>query len=449
MSVNIKLKKGFDIKLEGAANLSVASVDQPETFAVKPSSFVGFQRPKMLVKEGDVVKAGDPLFFDRKQEGVMYTAPVSGEVVAINRGAQRRLLEVVILKDKDIEYREFPKVSVDSLIKEDAKKTMLESGAWLELVQRPFAVVANIEADPRAIFISAFDTHPLAADTNFVLKGQEQYLQAGIEVLKKFTSNIHINVDNSSNIMAGLKGATINTFAGIHPAGNVGVQIHHVDPIRSGEDVVWTLTPQGLAIIGKLFTEGRYDTKKLVAIAGSEVSNPEYIETYVGARLDKVLSKKVSGSNVRVISGNVLTGEAIAKDGYLNHYDNLVTVIPEGNKPRFFLSDGWLAPIFNRLSFHKAFGLFAGSSKTYKLDTSLNGEERAFVFSGQFEKVLPMDIYPTYLLKAIMANDYDEMEALGIYELAEEDLALCEFIDVSKHDVQAILRRGLDELRLA
>ncbi|MEH0154133.1 Na(+)-translocating NADH-quinone reductase subunit A [Limibacter armeniacum] len=451
MSKNIQLKKGFDIKLVGQAQPSVATIEQPETFAVKPTDFAGFQRPKVLVKEGDTVKAGDVLFFDRKQEDVMYTAPVSGEVVEIKRGAQRKLLEVIILADKQIEYKQFSVPSIADLSLEQAKATMLESGVWPQIVQRPFAVVANSEVTPRAVFISGFDSHPLAPDFEFLYKGQEKYLQAGIDVLKKFTSDVHVNINSaaSSSIFANLNGVTVNKVSGPHPAGNVGVQIHHIAPIAGAEDVVWTLNPTGLAQIGKLFTEGIYDTKKLVAIAGSEVESPEYVETYGGARLNKVVAAKVKNSHVRIISGNVLTGESVGKDGYLGYYDQLVTVLPEGDKPRFFLTDGWLGFITDRLSFHRAFGLLGGKNKTYKLDTSLNGEERAFVMTGAFEKVLPMDIYPTYLLKAIMAGDYEEMEALGIYEVAEEDLALCEFIDVSKHDVQAMIREGIEMLRLS
>lgn len=451
MSANIKLKKGFDINLAGKAKTSVAAIDQPETFAVKPTDFVGFQRPKVLVKEGDNVKAGDPLFFDRKQEAVMYTAPVSGEIVEIKRGAQRKLLEIIILADKKVEYKPFPTAALDSLSTEDVKDVLLQSGAWTQIIQRPFAVVANPDVAPRAIFVSAFDSHPLAPDYEFLFKGQEKYLQEGINVLQKFTQTIHVNVDGSKSagVFSNLSGVTLNKFTGPHPAGNVGVQIHHLSPIAGGEDMVWTLSPFALAQIGKLFTEGIYDTKKLVAITGSEVSNPEYIETYAGAKLDKVINAKVSNKNVRVISGNVLTGEAIPEDGFLGHYDQHVTVIPEGNKSRFFLTEGWMAPIASRLSFHRALGLIGSKSKEYKLDTSLNGEERAFVMTGAFEKVVPMDIYPTYLIKAIMAQDFEEMEALGIYEVAEEDFALCEFIDVSKHDVQAMIREGLDLVRLS
>ncbi|PWJ42842.1 Na(+)-translocating NADH-quinone reductase subunit A [Sediminitomix flava] len=450
MSKNITLKKGFDIKLKGKAELNLLNVDQPETFALKPTDFVGMIRPKALVKEGDTVKAGTPILFDAKQEGVMYTAPVSGEVVGIIRGEKRRLMEVRILADKEIQYVEFPKYTdLASVSKEDAKTAMLSSGVWPQLVQRPYAVVANPSQEPKAVFVSGFDSHPLAPDYEFLFKGQEQYLQAGIDILKKFAPEVHVTTNGKagSSILAGLN-ATQHKVSGPHPAGNVGVQIHHINPINKGE-VVWTINPFGLLQIGKLFLEGKYDASKLVAVAGSELNKTGYVQTYLGANVKKMVEGNLAQDNVRVISGNVLTGSSIEKDGYVGFYDHVISVLPEGDKPRFFLKDGWLGFITDRLSFHKAWGLLGGASKEYALDTSLNGEERAFVMTGAFEKVVPMDILPTHLIKAIMAKDYDNMEALGLYEVAEEDLALCEFIDVSKHDVQGIIREGIDMLRLS
>lgn len=447
MSKFVKLKKGFDIRLVGKADKKIVPVAPSETYVLKPTDFVGLQSPKLLVHEGDKVKAGTPLLFDRKSEEVLYSSPVSGEVIEINRGEKRKLLSVKILADKTIEYVEFPKYSdaeISNLSREDILSNLLKSGSWINIIQRPFGIVADPQDTPKSIFISTFDTHPLAPDTAFLLKGQEQNFQIGINILKKLTSGIvHLGVNanaQASSFFTNVKDVQINKISGPHPAGNVGVHIHHIDPINKG-DVVWTVSPWGVAHIGKLFSEGKYDASKVIALVGSEVKNPQYYEVISGTSISKLVEQNLKSDNVRFISGNVLTGERIEKDGYLGHYHNMVTVIPKGN---YYEMLGWIKPT-TRLSFHRAFGLlsFLNPKKEYVLDTNTRGEERAFVMTGAFERVLPMDIYPTHLLKAILAQDYDDMEALGIYEVIEEDLALCEFIDVSKHDVQAILRDGL------
>ncbi|NME69551.1 Na(+)-translocating NADH-quinone reductase subunit A [Flammeovirga aprica JL-4] len=451
MSNNVKLKKGFDIKLVGEAAESIAkNIDTPTTFAIKPEDFPGMIRPKAVVKVGEKVKAGDPILIDGKLEEVKYTSPVSGEIVEIQRGERRKLLAVVVKADAQVEYKEFPVKPIDQVSKEEAQAILLESGVWPQLVRRPYAVVANPSDTPRALFVSAFDSHPLAPNYEFTLKGQESYIQAGIDVLKKFTPKVYLGLSGSksSTLFDGLAGVEKNKFSGPHPAGNVGVQIHHTAPVTSANDVVWTISPEGLAQVGKLFKEGKYDAKRIIAIAGPKVDKPEYMETYAGVNLETISAAKIKGDNVRVVSGNVLTGYAVGKNGFLGYYSNMVTALEEGNKARFFLSDGWLAPITSRLSFHKAFGLLGSTSKKYALDTNTNGQDRPFAVTGSFEKVVPMDIYPMYLLKAILAYDYENMEALGIYEVAEEDLALCEFIDVSKHDIQKIVRQGLDTMRL-
>ncbi len=452
MSETIKLKKGFDINLAGKAEKKIAEIDQPETFALKPSDFPGISRPKLHVAEGDNVKAGTPLLFDKVFPDVQYTSPVSGEIVEIKRGEKRRLLEIKILADKEIEYEEFKKHSVSdvtSLSREDAQELMVKSGVWPNIIQRPYGVVADPADTPKSIFISTFDTNPLAPDYSFLLEGQEQYFQAGINVLKKFTSGlIHVNINARAEvapIFASVEGATVNKISGPHPAGNVGVQIHHIDPINKG-DLVWTVNPFGVAQIGKLFIEGKYDASKLVALTGSEVSNPQYYKTYTGACINKFIEGNVKSDHVRHISGNVLTGTKIEKDGYLGFYDHQFTVIPEGDYEEAF---GWILPSAKKLSFHRGFGLlsFLNAKKEFVVDTNTHGESRAFVVTGEFEKVLPMDILPTYLFKAIMAEDFDDMEALGIYEVIEEDVALCEFIDVSKHELQGLVREGINLLK--
>jgi Na+-transporting NADH:ubiquinone oxidoreductase subunit A len=445
----IRLKKGFTINLAGKAAAKVVEVDQPETFVIKPTDFFGIYMPKPVVKEGDVVKAGTPLFHDKKHENVMYVSPVSGEVVEIKRGEKRKLLEIKILADKKVESESFKKYSVSeiaNLSAADLKEQLLRSGVWPNLVQRPFGVVADPGITPKAIHISAFDTHPLAPDYSILFKGQDHFFQVGIDILKKLTSGpVHINTHSTSEIatvFSQVKGAEVNKFSGPHPAGCVGVQIHHIDPINKGQ-VVWTINPVGVIQIGKLFLSGMYDASKLVAVTGSEVKTPQYYKTYTGASVKKFLENNLANDHVRVITGNPLTGTAIGKDGHLGFFDNQLSVLPEGDYAEFV---GWITPGERKLSFHRAIGLFSflSPNKERVVDTNTHGEPRAFVQSGIFEQVTPMDIYPTFLLKSILAEDIDEMEALGIYEVIEEDLALCEFVDVSKHKVQEILREGLE-----
>ncbi|MCK6618227.1 MAG: Na(+)-translocating NADH-quinone reductase subunit A [Cyclobacteriaceae bacterium] len=448
----IRLKKGFDINLAGKAASTIASLDQPETFAVKPTDFHGIYMPKPVVKEGDQVKAGSVLFHDKKNEQIVFTAPVSGEVVEIKRGEKRKLLEIKILADKNIEYLSFNRYSVSELAgltREKALEQLLASGVWVNIIQRPFGVVADPAEKPKSIFISAFDSGPLAPDYNILFKGQEQFFQAGIDVLKKFTPGpVHVNVHSGreiSPVFSQVKGVELNKFSGPHPSGCVGVQIHHLDPVNKG-NVVWTINPQGVIQIGKLFLNGVYDASRIIAVAGSEVKNPQYYKTYTGACVKKFLDNNLKQNHVRVVSGNVLTGTSIGPEGYIGFFDHLVTVIPEGDYYEFL---GWIKPTVNKISFQRAFGLlsFLTPKKEFVADSNTRGEPRAFVQTGVFEKVTPMDILPTYLIKAIIAEDYDEMEALGIYEVIEEDLALCEFVDVSKHNVQEILREGIDLIR--
>jgi Na+-transporting NADH:ubiquinone oxidoreductase subunit A len=445
----IKLKKGFTINLAGKASTTVVDSIHPETFVIKPTDFQGLYMPKPMVKEGDSVKAGTPLFHDKKHENVLYTSPVSGEIVEIKRGEKRKLLEIKVLADKVVEYESFGKYSVSDIANlsvDKLKQQILNSGLWPWLVQRPFGVVADPSATPKAIHISAFDTAPLAPDYSILFKGQDQYFQVGVDILKRFTSGaVHVNVHNSSEIpttFSQAKGVELNKFSGQHPASCVGVQIHHIDPINKG-DVVWTISPLGVIQIGKLFLTGVYDASRLVAVAGSEVKKPQYYKTYTGASVKRFIDNNLNNDHVRVISGNPLTGVAIGKEGHVGFYDHQISVLPEGDYYEFL---GWIAPGKNKLSLQRAIGLFSflSPNKERVIDTNTHGEPRAFVQSGVFEQVTPMDILPTHLLKSILAEDIDEMEALGIYEVIEEDLALCEFVDVSKHKVQQIVREGID-----
>lgn len=451
MGINKKLKKGFDINLAGKPVAEIVEVNA-KSVAVKPAEFPGFIKPKVLVKEGDTIKAGETLYYDKDMPSVKFASPVSGKVAGIIRGAKRKLLEITIDADSDIQYKDFGKNSVSEIAKlsrENVVEKLAESGLWPSLVQRPFAVVAKLEDKPKAIYISGFDSSPLAPDYSFLLKGKEEAFVSGIEILKKLASkvNLSIHADKElSNAYSKAKGLEVHKFSGPHPVGNVGVQIHHIEPINKG-DVVWTINPVAVAQIGKLFSEGIYDASKLIAVTGSEVTAPKYYKTVTGVSANELLEGNLSGDNVRVISGNALTGTKIEKAGFLGYYDNQITVIPEGDDYIFF---GSFVPSADRLSFSRSLGLFSfldkyiNPKKEYVCSANLQGEHRNFVASGVFEKVVPMDIYPVYLLKAILAEDFEGMEALGIYEVAEEDFALCEFVDVSKNDVQKIVRQGID-----
>ena len=359
MSKTIKIKRGFNINLAGKAEKSFSDCGQPETFAVKPTDFQGIERPKLLVKEGDEVKAGTPVFYDKKNEKIKFTAPVSGEIVEIKRGEKRKLLEIKILVDKKNQYVSFPKYTVSdiaNLSREQVVEGLLNSGIWPNLIQRPFAIVANPDDTPKSIFVSCFDSHPLAPDYDFLFKGEEVYFQSGIALLMKLTDGkVHLNINTDaevSPIFSHIEEVEINKFSGPHPAGNVGVQIHHIDPVNKG-DIVWTIKPFGVIQIGKLFLEGKYDAARVVVVAGSEVINPQYYQTYTGACINKFVEKNLNpgsvaagNGNIRFISGNVLTGEKIEPDGYLGFYHDLLTVIPEGNHYEFF---GWLLPSFKKL----------------------------------------------------------------------------------------------------
>lgn len=454
MGKYIRLKKGFTINLAGKATAKLVDSAPTDTVAIKTDDFHGVYIPKVVVKEGDAVKAGSPLFHDKKQEKIQFTSPVSGEVVRVTRGEKRKLLEVVVLADRTVDYVNFGKFTVSeiaNLSAEQIKSRLLESGVWTNLVQRPFGVLADPSATPKAIHISAFDTSPLAPEYSIVFKGQDHFFQAGVDVLRKLTSGaVHVNIHTTSDlstVFSQVKGAEINKFSGPHPSGCVGVQIHHIDAINKG-DVVWTINPAGVIQVGKLFLNGVYDASKVVAVTGSEVKEPQYVRTITGASVKSLTANNITTENVRFVSGNPLTGANVGKDGHLGFHDLQVTVLPEGNEYEFL---GWIMPGANKLSVQRAWGLFSflTPNKEFKLDTNTHGEPRAMVQTGVWERLVPMDILPGHLIKSILAEDIDEMEALGIYEVIEEDFALCEFADVSKHNVQGILREGLDLIRLS
>lgn len=445
MSKIITLRKGLDINLEGKAPEQLADAPLAAEYALSPLDFEGVT-PKLLVKVGDEVKAGTPLFFNKYNERVLFTSPVSGTVAAINRGEKRKVLSVTVTPSTERSYEEFAKPDLGKASREEIVEMLLRAGLWPMLVQRPYGIIADPNDTPKAIFVSAFDSAPLAPDYNFVLKAERRNLEKGIEVLRKLTpGKVHLSVRaKAEGEMASLAGAEVHTFAGKHPVGNVGVQIHHIDPINKGEKV-WTVNIQDLAIIGRLFNEGRVDMTKIVALTGSEVEQPGYVRIIAGARIDSLLGGKIrkqaEGDSVRIISGNVLTGTKSSMEGFVGFYANQLTVIPEGNK---FELLGWAMPRFKKFSVSRAYFSWLCPKKAYRLDTNLNGGERPFVVTGLYEQYLPMDIYPMYLLKACLAGDIDKMENLGIYEVTEEDFALCEFVDPSKIEIQQIIRDGIN-----
>ncbi len=441
-----KLKQGFDINLKGKPENLLSGIASTR-FAIRPSNFRGVSPiPKMLVAVGDEVKAGDEIFFDKKNPDVRYVAPVSGEIVDIVRGAKRAITDIVILADKENKYKNFEVPNLDSCKREDITKLMIDSGTWTLLNQRPFDIVPGINDVPANIFISSFDTGPLAPDTDLLIQGKEEAFQKGLDVLNKLTiGNVYLGLNGNkmpSSAFANAKGVVKNYFGGKHPAGNVGIQIHHTAPIR--KETVWTVGVQNVTTIGELFLSGKVDMSRVVALTGAHLNKPGYAKTYAGANIGDLLKNNLQGENYRIIAGDVLTGKAVSSDDFLNINDDQITVISEGNYNEMF---GWLLPLSPRPSLSKTFPSFLMPSFEFEGDTNTHGEKRAFVVSGQYESVLPMDIYPQHLMKAILANDFERMEGLGINELSEEDVALCEFVCTSKQPLQSILRKGLDMMR--
>ncbi|UGU15243.1 Na(+)-translocating NADH-quinone reductase subunit A [Sinomicrobium kalidii] len=440
MSNDIRIRKGLNINLEGEAEKTVSDAPRVKTFALKPTDFHN-TTPKMVVKEGEKVKAGDVVFYSKYSEKIKFVAPVSGTIAEIRRGAKRRILEVVIDADDQDVYKEFGAKDPGQLSAEEIKTYLLENGCWPFIRQRPYDVIANPEDTPKAIFISACASAPLAADAAFVLEGRAEDFQAGIDAITKLTpGKTHLSVNRKSDsFLNEVKGVELHRVSGPHPAGNVGVQIHHIDPINAGERV-WVVNPEDVAIIGKVFRTGQFDATRTVAVAGSEVEKPQYYRVRIGSRINALV--KNDTNDVRIISGDVLTGDKVTGDGFLGYYSNMVTVIPEGNEYRMF---GWLPFKDNNIpSMHHTSFSWLFPKKKYKVNTNLNGEERALVVTGEMEKVLPMDVYPMQLLKACMVNNIEKMENLGIYEVAPEDFALIDYACTSKIEAQEIIREGLD-----
>jgi len=438
----IKLRKGYDIPLEGEAGGIVDGGTSATRFAIMPPDFRGLQPiPKVTVEVGDAVKAGDVVFYDKKKDRIKFCAPVSGEVIEVNRGLKRSIASIVILADKEQVSRSYDLPSA-SASRTELVDFLLESGAWAGLRQRPYNVVADPEVTPRDIFISTFDTAPLAPDGKLQIAGREDVFQAGIDVLRRLTPGIvYLGLDGreeGKTAYGGVHGAEKRYFIGKHPVGNVGVQAHHIHPIGNGEDTCWTLDVSSVLLLGELFRNGRYNTERVVALAGAPLTAPRHVRTHAGANLGELL-KNETLENVRVISGDVLSGDNVGIDGYLGFYDDQVTVIEEGNEAEIF---GWLLPLKSRASVSPTIPTFSEFAAT----TNTHGEKRAFVVNNDYEQVMPMDVYLQQLMKSVMVGDFEAMEGLGLYELVEEDVALAEFACVSKQPLQNILRDGLDTL---
>ncbi|MBO6025038.1 MAG: Na(+)-translocating NADH-quinone reductase subunit A [Bacteroidales bacterium] len=478
MPDTINIRKGLDIPISGAAELRLTDARSITTYAVKPIDFVGLT-PHLVVEEGDVVQAGDALFVDKHDERIRFTSPVDGHVKAIVRGEKRKLLEVVVEADfksagsTGSDCKSSPTSPLQTA--DEIKEAMLQCGLWTMLRRRPFGTVANPDDTPKAIFVTAFSSAPLAPDYDFVMQGKEEALKKGLEALTHLTDGkVHICFRPNQRLAHTIKQFNnqqfnIHFIKGPHPSGNIGTQIAHIDPINKGE-VVWTMNIQDVAILGELVSTGVYNPEKVIAVAGPNIRNPHYYRIKADACLSEIIKGQLPNNNYpkmdaddtakanRIISGDILSGTQIAADGFIGAYDDLVSILPEGDNYDFM---GWLMPGLRKFSFSRTFlsGFLPKSTfkpmgidlprfeSLWKFDTNTHGDERPLVFTGNFERVFPFDIYPTQLIKACIVGDIELMENLGIYEVEPEDFALCEFIDTSKTDIQAIIREALEKLR--
>lgn len=473
MTDTITIRKGLDLPIAGQAELRLTDARDIDTYAIKPTDFVGLT-PRLLVEEGTTVSKGDALFVDKQDERIRFTSPVNGRVKAIVRGEKRKLMEVVVEAD----YKSEPTEQTANKLPQTAdeiKAAMLQCGLWPMLRQRPFGTVANPDDTPKAIFVSAFDSAPLAPDYDFIMQGKEAMLVKGLEALTQLTDGkVHICFRPNQRLAQTIKQLNTQQFnihfiKGPHPAGNIGTQIAHIDPINKG-DVVWTMNPQDVVVLGELVSTGVYKPEKVIAVAGPNIKNPHYYRVNYGACMAEITKAQLLNNNYpkmdandeakanRIISGNILSGTQIATDGFLGAYDSLLSILPEGDYYDFM---GWLMPGFKKFSFSRTFlsGFMPKSTfkplgidlprfeKFWKFDTNTHGDERPLVFTGNFERVFPFDIYPTQLIKACIIGDVELMENLGIYEVEPEDFALCEFIDTSKTNIQTIVREALEKLR--
>jgi Na+-transporting NADH:ubiquinone oxidoreductase subunit A len=437
-----KIRKGLDLNLAGEAPLQVKEAPLAAEYAISPADFLGVM-PKLVVKEGENVLAGSPLFVDKATESIAFVSPVSGTVKAIERGERRKILYIRITPDAAQVAKEFNVTDVTKATREEVLNLLLQSGLFAFMRQRPYDVTANAQDTPKAIFVSAFSKMPLAADFTFVAKGQEEDFRLGIATLSKL-AQVHVGVspEQINTSILPLENVDVNVFDGPNPAGNVGVQINHVSPVNKGE-VVWTMGAEAVIFVGRLMRTGKVDLTRTIAVAGSKVAEPTYLKVKVGASISSILS--VTEEHVRIIDGNPLVGKKVTSADFLSAHATEVCAIPEGDDVNELF--GWIMPRFNQFSTSPSYLSWLMGNKKYDLDCRVKGGERHMIMSAEYERVFPMDIYPSYLVKAIVAGDIDRQEALGIYEVAPEDFAVAEFIDSSKLELQRIVREALDILR--
>lgn len=442
----IKIRKGLDIHLKGKSEKVKTGISLSDEVGLSPLSFPGLT-PKVVVKDGDHVKAGEALFVNKRCQSVSFASPVSGIVTSVVRGERRKVLNVILKPDTTQEFVDFGKKNVEALSRQEVIDSLLASGLFGYINQLPYAVSTTPETNPKSIYVSALRDKPLAADFEFELIGNENDFQTGLTALSKIAKTyLGIGRSQSSESLRGAKDVEVNIFDGPCPAGNVGVQINNTNPINKGE-VVWTVDPTVVIFFGRLFNHGKVDLRRIIAVAGSEVKKPAYAEVVVGQKISSILSNNIptNNSHLRIINGNVLTGHKCSIDDFLDAQASEVTVIPEGDDADELL--GWIRPRLSQYSTSHSYFSWLTGKKEYALDARIKGGERHMIMSGEYDKVLPMDIYAEYLVKAVIAGDIDKMETLGIYEVSPEDFALPEFVDSSKLPLQSIIRNGLDMLR--
>ena len=444
MSYDIKIKNGLTINLKGAAQNIIKKAATPKTISINPSNF-HLIIPKMVVKIGQKISQGDVVFFSKKDERIKFCSPVNGVVKEIIRGAKRKIIEIIIESIGDNERSSKKAIDYKNLSSEQVKNLLLSSGCWPFIKQRPYDIIANPSDSPKSIFISTFNSAPISADFQIILDDQKEEFKHGVKILSKlFSGVLNIGIKkNTKSFLNDIENVKIHTFNGPHPAGNVGVQIHHIDPINSGEKV-WILGAEDVANIGRYFMTGNYNPVRTLAVSGPPVKNPKYYKTVAGSELCEIIKDAGinQNDNLRFINGDVLTGYKVESDNYLGFYNNTLSVLREGNHYRMF---GWVPFVNNKVpSIYKTSFSWLFPNKKYDLDTNLNGEERALVVTGEMEKVFPMDILPMQLLKECMAGNIEKMESLGIYEVAPEDFSLIDYSSSSKIEAQYIIRKGLD-----
>ena len=446
MANTIKISKGLDIKIDGKAIEKISKIQPSRVIEIIPDHIHGIT-PKVTVKEGEAIKAGTPLFYNKNYESMKFVSPVSGSIREIKRGERRKVMSILIDVNSQPEFLQFGVKKTSSLTADEIKSTLLNSGLWVYIKQRPYDTIANPDRTPKAIFISGFDSAPLAPDYEYVMKDKMNDFQAGLDVLSKLTTGkIHIGLKSANSIFATAKGVETTIFTGVHPAGNAGVQINKVNPINKGE-VVWTINPQDVVIMGRLFSKGVVDMTKTIALTGPEVENPQYFETIAGNSITDIVKGNLKKTSypLRYVSGNLLTGIQISENGFLTPYASQISVIDDGGETHELF--GWAMPRLNKFSASNMFFTKLLPRKKFKYDARLLGGPRAIIMSGEWDKVFPMDILPEQLIKAMIAKNIDRMENLGAYEVAPEDFALCEFVDTSKLPLQAIVREALDFLK--